>query len=238
MLDVTTGSFDQVNAGILSAINLSGSRNKMILETVPCRSESANSVLDLKTFADHPVIIISHGTVGLQHVLKDGRRSISTIFLPGELLDFRHMKMNDGTLICLSAVEMCLFEADVFDRLQQDSPMVRAALVAAHFRHCGFTASHCVDLSRKSAVEKLASFIFECRSRQLAVRDNRVSLLLKRIDIADYMGLRPETLSRAFAKLKQNKLIAFDDIDHIRILNEPVLRQIANGAAMETGCAA
>ncbi len=208
------------------------------LEDVPYQTVSIINILEGEMLASCPILVISSGAIGLQHFLKDGRRSISDIFLAGEILDFRHMGVSNGTLICLLSGEAKLFEAEIFDRFQQKNPHLRAALTANHFRHNRFTASHCVDLALKSATEKLASFIFECRSRQMIAHGQKIRLILKRIDIADYMGLRPETLSRAFTKLIQRKLIAYDDRNHIHILNEPLLRQIANGATVELGCTA
>lgn len=231
-------SCDQHETGLLSAIDLADHCDKPLPGMALRRSFATDSLLNAGSFEMDPVAIILRGAIGLQHVLSDGRRSISTIFLPGEILDFRHIRINDGVVISLTLVELCLFGAVDFDRLLLKNPRVRAAVTASHFRNFGFVASHCVDLARKSAIEKLASFIFECRNRQAERRDEVIHLLLKRIDIADYMGLRPETLSRAFAKLKQRKLISSDGVDQIQILNEPALRQIANGAAMDFGCVA
>ena len=224
--------------GLQSAINLTKDRNNPLLHAAVRRHFKADSALTATLLADHPVAIIYCGAIGLQHILSDGRRSISTIFLSGEILDFRYMKVSNGILISLTASELCLFRAADFDRLLAQQPHIQAAVTASHFRNFSFAASHCVDLARKSAVEKLASFIFECRSRQSECKTKGIRLLLKRIDIADYMGLRPETLSRAFAKLKQRKIIASDGISHIQILDEPALRQIANGAALDYGCVA
>lgn len=208
---------------------------RLPLESEPFRSFEINTFLIGEVIAKRPIVVIAHGAVGLQHLLKDGRRTISTIFISGEVLDVRHSSSNDGKLICLTPVDVHLMKSEVFDGLQRESPQFRSALLASHFRQCGLTARHCVDLARKSAVEKLASFIFECRKRQMAEKDTSICLILKRIDIADYMGLRPETLSRAFATLKKHKLIDCDGSDQIEILDEKSLRQIASGAAAQFG---
>jgi CRP-like cAMP-binding protein len=205
------------------------------LEAEPFRSFDAGTFLEGEVFSKRPIIIIAHGAIGLQHLLKDGRRTISTIFLSGEVLDIRHPSSKEGQLTSLTPVDVHLMKSDDFDRLQQKSCHFRSALLASHFRQCGLTACHCVDLARKSAVEKLASFIFECRKRQLADKEKTLSLILKRIDIADYMGLRPETLSRAFATLKKHKLIDCDGSDQIEILDEKTLTQIASGAVAQFG---
>jgi CRP/FNR family transcriptional regulator, anaerobic regulatory protein len=185
----------------------------------------------------YPIVIISSGAAGLQHFLKDGRRTISTIFLAGEVLDYSQIRGSGGSLCCLLPGQAQMFNAVVLEKLRQENPQAWSTLMIGKFRCCSQTTNHSVDLARKSAVEKLASFIFECRNRQTAERSKLINLILNRIDIADYMGLRPETLSRAFTKLKQLKMIACERGDYIHILNEPALRQIANGATNELGCA-
>ena len=213
-------------------------RSHPVFGKVRSQTFRAGSALDTALFEEPLVAVISTGAVGLQHILKDGRRSISTIFLAGEVLDFEQLSAREGTLNCLSPVVLKLFKQSVFRKLEQEDSKVRQALTDSFYRHCRFTTSHCVDLARKSAVEKLASFIFECRSRTLDSEEERVCLLLKRIDIADYMGLRPETLSRAFAKLRERGLIEFEGIDFVRVLDESALKQIAAGASAKFGFAA
>ncbi len=207
------------------------------LARLPYQLTDIENALENVRRPPYPIIIISSGAAGLQHFLKDGRRTISTIFLAGEVLDFSQIRGSGGSLCCLLPGQVQMFNAVDLEKLRQENPQAWSSLMDGKFRCCSQTANHSVDLARKSAVEKLASFIFECRSRQAAERGKLINLILNRIDIADYMGLRPETLSRAFTKLKQLKMIACECGDCIHILNEPALRQIANGAADEFACA-
>ncbi len=207
------------------------------LARLPFQLTNIENALENARRAPYPIIVISSGAAGLQHFLKDGRRTISTIFLAGEVLDFSQIRGSGGSLCCLLPGQARMFNAVVLENLRQENPQAWSSLMIGKFRCCSQTTNHSVDLARKSAVEKLASFIFECRNRQTAERGKLINLILNRIDIADYMGLRPETLSRAFTKLKRLKMIACECGDYIHILNEPALRQIANGAADEFGCA-
>ena len=224
------------NAGILACVPAKCNDDGP-LDRLPSQIVDIETALENAARTPFPIIIITSGAVGLQHFLKDGRRTISTIFLPGEVLDFNQIRGSGGSLCCLLPGDARLFDTAVLDQLRQKDPQAWTTLMAGKFRCCSNTANHSVDLARKSAVEKLASFIFECRNRQAATRDTVINLILNRIDIADYMGLRPETLSRAFTKLKRCKMIACNGSDYIHILNEPALRQIANGATSEFGCA-
>ncbi len=207
------------------------------LSQLPYKLTDLDCALESVARTPFPIAIISSGAAGLQHFLRDGRRTLSTIFLTGEVLDYSQMRGSGGSLCRLLPGKARLYDVDVIEHLRFNNPKAWATLMAGKFRCCSLSTNHSVDLARKSAVEKLASFIFECRSRQAECRSTLINLILNRIDIADYMGLRPETLSRAFTKLKQRRMIACDGSDFIHILNEPGLRQIANGATNECGCA-
>ncbi len=219
-----SGTASLVNHGL-------GSIKSSILKKV-----AARTILNAELFPDLQYLVIGSGVVGTQHILEDGRRSISTIFMPGDVLDFTRENTGGGSLIALTALKVHLFESEAFERLKHDNREIQQALADSYHKHCRHTALHCADLARKSAVEKLASFIIECRNRQMAGRARKISLMLKRIDIADYMGLRPETLSRAFSRLKDLELISFDDRNHVIICNEPALLQVANGGNLEQIC--
>ena len=189
---------------------------------------------------DYPEVqfaIVCDGIVGLQHVLVDGRRSISHLFLPGDIIDFRYSGQTPGNVVCLFGAELALVDENCLTMLEDDAHQVREMLGSSLIKHWGFATKHCTDLARKSAIEKLASYIFECQKRCPAEFNGQdrgsVHLALRRVDISDYLGLRPETLCRAFAKLKQKNLIEFNDIGHVHILNEDALRKIANGSSLD-----
>lgn len=217
----------------LAFVEALSEQDRLILEAAPCQSFVATQRIERGRIGNESVLILVTGAVGLRHDFRDGRTSISTIYVAGDTLDFRYIDTEGCTLTCLSDTEVRVMNGTAFDEWLAASPGIRALFTSNYHKLCRLVASHCADLARKSALEKVASFIFECRNRQVAGEDEALPLTLKRIDIADYMGLRPETLSRTFAKLKHLGLIEFDAQDHIRIRDEPMLRKIADGIANE-----
>jgi len=188
-----------------------------------------DTILDGQAFRDLPLLVVTKGAIGLKHTLGDGRQTISVLFLEGDVLDLRQYLSASGKLACVLPVTAFLYSSEHFKQKEQDNTKFHIDQTSNRARQQLYAAQHCVDLARKSAVEKLASFIFECRKRQQLGRHLTVSLRLRRADIADYMGLRAETLSRAFAKLRKHQFIEYNNADEIHILNEPALRQLANG---------
>lgn len=208
---------------------------KVLADIPPSRSFDVGTVLVPEQIPHASVFVVCSGAVGLQHILGDGRRTLSTLYLDGDVVDFGEIDDTAGTLICLLSVSGYFVADEELDHGKRTDSGFRAALDANHLRQNRFLARHCLDLARKTAVEKLASYIFECRKRQRLASGHDIHLILMRIDIADYMGLRAETLSRAFAQLTQSALIDVREANFVRILNEATLRQIANGLMSSSG---
>lgn len=181
-----------------------------------------------------PVIAITKGVLSLQHILHDGRLTIAALFMRGEILDVRNSAdRKRGKLIALGEVELCGLSADVFEYVIVSNPAART-VAWGNIRSQAFRAmDHASDLAKKHAMEKLASFIFECRNRQsLRIQKDKVEMPLRRSDLAAYLGMQPETVSRIFKNLEKNEIVKVTDLSIIQILNAPALRRIANGDRM------
>jgi CRP-like cAMP-binding protein len=87
---------------------------------------------------------------------------------------------------------------------------------------------HLLLLGRKSADEKLASFLLGLAAR-LGARDV-VQLPMSRQDMADYLGLTIETVSRTLTRLRVQGLIALRTPQHVVLLRPDRLRRIAEGS--------
>lgn len=211
-------------------------KNLLNLPGVVSLALETDSTLPKDDYPEALFAIVYDGIFGVQQFLGDGRRSISHLFFPGDIIDFRYSEKVQGCVVCLFASKLVLVDGDSFSALKDEGQETLKVLGGSLMKHWELATQHCTDLARKSAVEKLASYIFECQNRTPPAtgEDGKgvIHLALRRVDISDYLGLRPETLCRAFAKLKQSKLIEFTDVDHVQIRDEGVLRNIANGCSM------
>ena len=90
-------------------------------------------------------------------------------------------------------------------------------------------------LKRRSAIEKLAAFILDLWRRQSvkSPAGNRLILELTRTDIADFLGLTIETVSRNLTKLRQRRIIDLPQIHTLVILSKERLEELATGDCEE-----
>jgi CRP-like cAMP-binding protein len=112
------------------------------------------------------------------------------------------------------------------------------AAVARHIRTIAFGAidrlqRRTVLLGRGSALEKVGAFLLEMAARGQAARAHWIDLPMCRCDIADYLAMAVETVSRTLTQLRARGVIAFRDRDarQVRIGDRDALEGIANGTS-------
>lgn len=179
-----------------------------------------------------PILAVTGGEISLQYILHDGRRTIAAFFSRGDVLDLRDTRSQRlGSFIALAKVELCRLAPEVFDRIIDENPKARKLYWSQLKVQVERAHDHAVDLAKKKAQEKLASFILECSNRYLdRVVPEIVQIPMRRRDLAEYLGMQPETVSRCFKELEGREVIAVSETKVVRILNRPALRLIANGA--------
>jgi CRP/FNR family transcriptional regulator, anaerobic regulatory protein len=181
-----------------------------------------------------PILAVESGELSLQYTLLDGRRTIASFFLTGDIIDLRHTdERRLGNLIALSNVTFCKLSPKIFDRIVANNPEARTLVWSNLQAQVYRSFNHIADLAKKKAVEKLASFILECRNRHLHPLPDHVSIPVRRRDLAEYLGMQPETISRCFRELEERGTIEVMETSVVRLLRLPDLRLIANGAREE-----
>jgi CRP-like cAMP-binding protein len=90
---------------------------------------------------------------------------------------------------------------------------------------------HFLLLGRRLALEKTAAFLLLLLDRlsEPLGKCQAIRLPMNRTDIADYLGLTPETVSRSFTELRGRRALALDDANTVIVLDPAQLRAIAEG---------
>lgn len=178
------------------------------------------------------VFTVTQGMLRLQTDLADGRRQIARFLLPGDYLGLADDDIHAESAEAIGTVELCVFARRDMDRAMEIYPSLRDRLFAMTRAALRQARDSQLVLGRLAPVEKLASFLLQMRARLAEAGQPHAVLPLPmtRTDIADYLGLTVETVSRSFTKLKTQGLIRLDDTHAIAIPDLRALQAVAGTA--------
>jgi CRP-like cAMP-binding protein len=161
------------------------------------------------------------GVVRLTRLLADGRRQVIAFGYPGDIIGFPAGGVYNTDCESLTEVRLQPFRRAHLENAEDD-PVLHAALMQSALREISAMQDHFMMLGRKSATEKLASFLCVLTERvgeELGAY-RQVTLPMSRSDIADFLGLTTETVSRMFTQLRKAAIIAIDN-NHTIIIQKP-----------------
>jgi CRP/FNR family transcriptional regulator len=152
---------------------------------------------------------VSHGVVRLYKLLPDGRRQVLSFALPGDFLGMPLADRHNFSADAIGEIALCRFSRDDLTKFIQSSPNIMRRLIEFATRELDMAQDQLLLLGNGSAEEKVAIFLVSWRNRlaRLSVSSGTVPLPMRRQDIADFLGLKLETISRTLAKLEQKNVI-------------------------------
>ncbi len=172
------------------------------------------------------------GMLRLYKLLPDGRRQITGFLSAGQILGLAPEGTHVYSAEAINDVTLCRYPRAGFDRLIDEVPGLARRLLAVTSHELRAAQDQMLLLGRKAAAEKVASFLLLMGEQQ--GNSDEVSVPMARSDIADYLGLTTETVSRTFTKLKNESLIALPTPNHVEILDRGRLEDFAAGQVVET----
>ena len=178
--------------------------------------------------AEH-VFNITEGTVMLYRLLSDGRRQVLGFLLKGDFLGLTAGAAYDLGVQALTPVQVCRFPRPAFRHLLLETPQLETELLSRASDELLSARAHLTLLGRKTSMERVSSFLLHLADRQdkLGGSAELVALPMTRTDIADYLGLTSETVSRSLSMLKRLKAIQVVDSSAVRILRRSTLEDLS-----------
>lgn len=164
---------------------------------------------------------VTSGVVRLARLLVDGRRQVIAFGYPGDIIGFPASGLHHTDCESLTDARLQPYRRAHLESGEGD-PTLHRALLQAALREISAMQDHFMMLGRKSAMEKLASFLCVLAER---VGENlgayrQFTLPMSRSDIGDFLGLTTETISRTFTQLRKSKIIAIEN-NHTVIIQKP-----------------
>jgi len=163
------------------------------------------------------------GAVRTSRLMNDGRRQIGDFYYPGEMFGLEAVKQHRFSAEALCDCVILVLKASALRAAAGDEALDQLLRTAT--RHeLDRTQEHLLLLGRKTACERVASFLIGLADRR---RSDAVSLPMGRQDMADYLGLTIETVSRMLTQLQAALVVEFVGARQYRISNRLALARMA-----------
>ncbi len=173
------------------------------------------------------------GVVALHKTLEDGRRQMVGLLFPSDFIGRPLRPVAPYDAIAVTPVKMCMFHRDQFERILTTSKNLEHRLLEMTLDELDAARDWMVLLGRKTARERLASFLIIVAKRQASLEKHelqagmRIEIPLTREAIAEFLGLTIETVSRQFTALRKVKVLGLPDRRHADLLDLDALREMA-----------
>ncbi len=152
---------------------------------------------------------LSRGLVRRYKRLPDGRRRVVSFALPGDFLDIPLTERFGLSVDTVGEASICRFSRQQLKRVALASTNLMRLLMEFATRELRMTQDQLALLGNGSAEERLITFLVNWRSRLglPSTGSQPVPLPMRRQDIADFLGLQLETISRTLARLENKRII-------------------------------
>jgi CRP/FNR family transcriptional regulator len=175
---------------------------------------------------------VIEGVLKLATGTEDGREQIVGVVYPSEFIGRPFGGRTNHGVTALTEARVCVFNRSDFDAFAREHPGLEHKLLERTLSELDRTRDWMVLLGRKSASEKVASFLLELSERlapagceiSFESAPRRFTLPFSRQQIADVLGLTIETVSRQFTRLKNEGLIDLPSRREVTVLDHEALR--------------
>jgi CRP/FNR family transcriptional regulator len=157
----------------------------------------------------HSVHSLTAGVARLYKLLPDGRRQVIGFALPGDFLGIAPSERYTFSADAVGAMTACRLSREAFAHFIEQRPHFLLRINEFAARELMLAQEQMLLLGRRTAEEKVASFLIAWRERLAQIGDIRqtIALPMSRQDIADYLGLTIETVSRTLTRFEREKML-------------------------------
>ena len=188
-----------------SARLISRQRSRTFSKGQLAESFSAGEALFWEGDQAGQIFDVLEGVLRVYKILPDGRRAIMGFIYPGDVLGVSFQDRYLFTAEAVTGVKVRRFSRGRFFSRVNELPALQPQLFALLCDEMSAAQDQMVLLGRKSAEERVVSFLLAIHRKCPA--DNEIELPMSRLDMADYLGLTIETVSRMMTSLVRRGLI-------------------------------
>jgi len=178
---------------------------------------------------------VVEGTVKLYKLLSDGRRQITGFFFPGDLIGVGLYDEHSHSAEAITEVTLRKISRTRLQEAMSQNPVIGRHVFGLAADELAAAQDQLLLLGRKSPVEKVASFLLKLSERngERGEAATPIYLPMARSDIADYLGLTTETVSRTFSRLRRERAIRLLENHLVDLIDMDRLESYADGEECE-----
>lgn len=175
---------------------------------------------------------ILKGVIKLSKMMADGRQQIVGLQFAPDFLGRPFLGESTITAEAATDTEICTFPRNIVDRMVGEVPDMERKLHAQSLKELDEARDWMLTLGRKTAQEKVASFLYLIATHidPESEGTQTFDLPLSRADIADFLGLTIETVSRQMTKLRKDGIIVIENNRHVIV---PRLERLRDAAGID-----
>ena len=166
-----------------------------------------------------PLYFVEFGTIRISRMSADGRRQITAFHTAGDVFGFEAGSEHESYAESVDGAGIRVLRSTAGQQPAAD--LLRLALASL-----ARTQGHLMLLGRRSANERMAAFLLDLCERQ--AEERHVHFAMQRNDIADYLGMTFETVSRVLRHLKDERIIRMASVSQIEILDRAALEEMCD----------
>ena len=172
---------------------------------------------------------VAGGAIRLFRLLPDGRRHVVDFLVAGDYYGFFASRSFACTAQAMSGSVVLQYRRRAIEGLIERHPTIGSTLLAPATRELSSTEDRLMLLGRMTAIERLAAFLLAIARRRGGGKRSEIDLFMTRTDIADYLGLTTETVSRCMTRLRQEGIIRQANPARVVMLRREALERLAEG---------
>ncbi len=173
---------------------------------------------------------ITKGNIKIYKLLSDGRIQIIGFLYPGDFFGSYKRGKYNYSAEAIGDVRLCVFEQRILDAYLEKNMNLAKELLHMTSHELTLAQDRIGVLGKMNANERVAKFIINISEQRARIgwQDNPVSLPMIRQDIADYLGLTLETVSREISRFKASNLIKVMSSKQIFIVDKEKLAYVSH----------
>ncbi len=178
-------------------------------QAVIVRADREEEIVGQGEAAEYCYVVVS-GCVRTVRLMEDGRRQVGEFLLPGDMFGWEALEEHDFSAEAVTAATLRRYPRRGLELLADRDHELARRLRALSARKLRAGRERMLLLGRKSASERIASFLLEMAERTGSGEGSPIELPMSRTDIADYLGLTIETVCRGLTHLQRQGTISIE----------------------------